>query len=274
MPTPSSIKGKGGGFQSTTSSDALDADYLQNMSKATAKAAAVKGFQKPTSTSSSSVPIPTSGRGGDGGDGGGGGGSSEQFSSTPTPTQPMSSTPSSTPSATSEPQGGWEEVRLPDGRTYYYHRTTRARRWDKPSGAMAEAMEQRIQDQERQKLAAVEERKRLREEAKKQEQSAATERLDISSKTTEEVKTWSKNSDIICLLNTLPEIFEGAPSPSPPLTLSSTSSEVKRAYLKAIRSVHPDKIGVNASVEKRVLSQAVFGVINNLYERKKRVEGW
>ncbi|GMH95070.1 hypothetical protein TL16_g13071 [Triparma laevis f. inornata] len=54
-PTPGR-GGKGREISSAgSSSDALDADYLSNMSKATAKAAAVKGFNKPSG--GSSVPV-------------------------------------------------------------------------------------------------------------------------------------------------------------------------------------------------------------------------
>ena len=105
--------------------------------------------------------------------------------------------------------GGWEEVKLDDGRVYYYHRLTRASRWDKPEGAVADAMEQRIQDQERQKQAAVEERRRKREVEKQAKDEEAKARDNLTHSVCAEVKVWAKGKSIHQLLNELDVIFEG-----------------------------------------------------------------
>jgi hypothetical protein len=76
------------------------------------------------------------------------------------------------------------------------------------------------------------------------------------------------------LLNDLNLIFEGAPTPKTLLTHHSSSSEIKRAYMQAIRAVHPDKVGVDASIKVKLISQAVFGALNVAYEKKKKLEGW
>jgi len=162
---------------------------------------------------------------------------------------------------------------MEDGRVYYYHRLTRASRWDKPKGAMAEAMEQRIIEEERKKENAIRERKKLREEEKRKAREMEEEKDDLSRSTAEAVKKWATGKGVHLLLNDLGNIFEGAPVPAAPLTAESSASEVKRAYMKAIRHVHPDKIGANASVQMKLTSQAVFGALNAAHERRKRVEG-
>lgn len=162
-------------------------------------------------------------------------------------------------------------MKLDDGRVYYYHRLTRASRWDKPEGAVADAMEQRIQDQERQKQAAVEERRRKREVEKQAKDEEAKARDNFTHSVGEEVKAWAEGKSIHQLLNELDVVFEGAPTPNL-LTANSSASEIKRAYLKAIRFCHPDKIGRDATMKRKLLSQAVFGAVNAAYERRKRVE--
>jgi hypothetical protein len=256
MPT-----GRGGGAGG--SSGSLNEDFLESMAKVTKKRS---------------------------GGGGGGGGKAGKVGSTPSAAAPSSgastaSTPATakfkipaTTTTTTNPnskklEGGWEEVKLDDGRVYYYHRLTRASRWEKPEGAMAEAMEQRIMEEERKKEQAIKERKKAREAEKKKLEEIEEEKNDISKMTTAAVKKWATGKGVHLLLNDLGDIFEGAPVPSAPLTAQSSGAEVKRAYMKAIRHVHPDKIGANASVKMKLTSQAVFGALSSAYERRKRVEG-
>ena len=73
------------------------------------------------------------------------------------------------------------------------------------------------------------------------------------------------------MLNELDAIYEGAPLPTPALTISSSVAEVKRAYMKAIRCVHPDKVESSATVERKLKASAVFGVLNAAFERKRSV---
>ncbi len=172
--------------------------------------------------------------------------------------------------------GGWEEVKLDDGRVYFYHRLTRQTRWEKPEGAVAEAMEERIMAEELRKREAVDKRRREREAEREKQEAEKNEKDDLSKSTEAKVRSWAKEKGVHQMLNDLDDIFEGAPTPdlSKQLHVSSTASEMKRAYMKAIRFVHPDKIGADATTGKKLLASAVFAVLNEAYERKKRVEGW
>ncbi len=163
---------------------------------------------------------------------------------------------------------------MPDGRVYYYHRLTRQTRWDKPEGAMAEAMEQRIQDESRRAKAALDSRMRQREAEQRIKAGQEQEKDDLSKVVHEAVKKWSDGRGIHALLNDLDKIFAGAPTPSTPLSIESTANEFKRAYLQAIRVVHPDKIPIDSDTRKKLTSQEVFACVNVAYEKKKRIEGW
>ena len=62
--------------------------------------------------------------------------------------------------------GGWEEVKLPDGRSYYYHNLTRVSRWDKPSEERIRQIEERIANEKKATDEQIARRKREREAAK------------------------------------------------------------------------------------------------------------
>jgi len=276
-----SAKGAGGGVSYFTegmptgraggSSRSLNEDFVESMARVTkTKAASARPSSASTKPSSAST-RPTSASSGS---------NSATSTSSQRPTMPTTPTTHTTPvpstpanQTSAKLEGGWEEVKMEDGRVYYYHRLTRASRWDKPKGAMAEAMEQRIIEEERKKENAIRERKKLREEEKRKAREMEEEKDDLSRSTAEAVKKWATGKGVHLLLNDLGNIFEGAPVPAAPLTAESSASEVKRAYMKAIRHVHPDKIGANASVQMKLTSQAVFGALNAAHERRKRVEG-
>ncbi len=70
--------------------------------------------------------------------------------------------------------------------------------------------------------------------------------------------------ELISSLHTLLEIVpEGA---LPPLSESSSCSDVKKGYLKAVRIIHPDKLPANMVLEHRVLAEAVFVALSESYE--------
>jgi hypothetical protein len=194
----------------------------------------------------------------------------------PAPASAPAPAPAPTPAPTSavDMPSGWETVKMPDGREYYYHRLTRQTRWEKPEGDMADAMEQRIQDQERQKQAAIDDRKKQREAEKRKQEEYDSERVDLTRTVYDQVKLWGHGRGVHSLLNELDKVFPGAPIPATALTINSSASEMKKAYLKAIRCVHPDKIGVDSDMRKKLTSQEVFACVQAAYEKKKRIEGW
>ena len=191
-------------------------------------------------------------------------------STTPTPpqtqTQPQ---PPAAPPSPSELPSGWEEVKTENGQSYFYHRITRTTRWVKPTGEIAEAMESRIQDEERQKQAKIYERKKeldLKMEAGAKE---AEEGAKFNKKIELKMKDWICGKNIWQMLNELNKIWPDAPTPMKRLDKNTSSeSELKKAYVKAIRVVHPDK-NAGGSLEVRSLSKAVFTVISTFYEKAR-----
>ena len=54
---------------------------------------------------------------------------------------------------------------------------------------------------------------------------------------------------------------------------SPKQSDVKKAYMKAVRYIHPDKLPPSLPLEKRVLAEAVFVRLTEDYDAWKLKEG-
>jgi hypothetical protein len=52
----------------------------------------------------------------------------------------------------------------------------------------------------------------------------------------------------------------------------SDAAATRRAYLLAIKRVHPDKLGAGASVTERVAAAAIFDVLRDAHEREMQAE--
>ena len=62
----------------------------------------------------------------------------------------------------------------------------------------------------------------------------------------------------------LPHLGDLKPIPVP----SEEPVVVKKGYMKAVRVIHPDKLGA-VSLEKKLTAQNAFAVVNSVYEKFK-----
>mmetsp|Transcript_16347 Transcript_16347/g.24641 ORF Transcript_16347/g.24641 Transcript_16347/m.24641 type:complete len:1163 (+) Transcript_16347:260-3748(+) len=179
---------------------------------------------------------------------------------------------------------GWEEVHTDDGGTYYYHRVTRISRWEKPSAEVAAAVESRISSSQKNIDEAVEKKRREREKqrALEEQRSIAAEQLHGTVK--QYIVTWKTNptngkeKHIGELLTSLPGLLGPDVCPpgtvgSAPLGLMSTPVEIKKAYMKAVRVIHPDKLSATIELEKRLLAEEAFICLNQVYDVYRKAHG-
>ena len=94
------------------------------------------------------------------------------------------------------------------------------------------------------------------------------EKIDLAtqrhySRIEKKVKRWSRGKSLIRLLTTMHTIL---PSRAPKLSLNlrSTADDVKIAYKKALRTVHPDKL-ISASMSDRMKAEQVFKALRDAY---------
>ena len=172
---------------------------------------------------------------------------------------------------------GWEEVRTPDGAVYYYHTVTRVSRWDRPDRKIVEAMDARLQESQEQVNAAVQRRKLEREQGRLKEQKKTQLAEEMRETVKSIINNWKQpnGKNILSLgelLQTLPNILPDVVpvgaicSPSNPLSSSSLPSDVKKAYMKAVRFIHPDKLSASVTNETKILAEAIFVFLSSVYE--------
>lgn len=159
----------------------------------------------------------------------------------------------------------WAEAVAPSGQVYYYHRITRATRWQLPTKRMARKLERRLSErqvevqarqQERVRQLAVEEAKRSEVEQKRDRAQAG-----IDSR----VSRWASGKGIRQMLATLNHILsERRVTDDVAAGALGSSDQVKRAYLKAVRKLHPDKL-TGLPLEQRLEAQAVFAVLSTAH---------
>ena len=94
------------------------------------------------------------------------------------------------------------------------------------------------------------------------------EKIDLAtqrhySRIEKKVKRWSRGKSLIRMLTTMHTIL---PSRAPKLSLNlrSTADDVKIAYKKALRTVHPDKL-ISASMSDRMKAEQVFKALRDAY---------
>jgi len=172
---------------------------------------------------------------------------------------------------------GWEEVHGENGSVYYYHKFTRLSRWDKPDAAVAASIEASVREQQ-DKMNELNRKRKEEIEQKKQQQEQREKTADqLKANIKVKIEKWKgvgNNSTISNhigdLLTTLPSILNFIPVntvTSTPLNSSSPQADIKKAYLKAIRLVHPDKLSSDLDLENQLLAQACFIIINETYDK-------
>ena len=76
-----------------------------------------------------------------------------------------------------------------------------------------------------------------------------------------EVDRWARAKDLPAMSRTLGHIIDGAPA------IQTDGSDVRKAMLKALRIVHPDKIDPNASAAYKAKAQRVFTTLQAAHKQ-------
>ena len=172
---------------------------------------------------------------------------------------------------------GWEEVHGENGTIYYYHKFTRLSRWDKPDAAVAASIEASVRDQQDKMNELNRKRKEEIEQKNKQQELRQKTADQLKAKIKIKIEKWkgvtndsTVTNHIGDLLTALPSILSFIPVntiTTSPLNSSSSQADIKKAYLKAIRLVHPDKLNSDLDLENQLLAQACFIIINETYDK-------
>eukprot|EP00597_Dinobryon_sp_UTEXLB2267_P003977 CAMPEP_0170075222 /NCGR_PEP_ID=MMETSP0019_2-20121128/12398_1 /TAXON_ID=98059 /ORGANISM="Dinobryon sp., Strain UTEXLB2267" /LENGTH=445 /DNA_ID=CAMNT_0010286053 /DNA_START=78 /DNA_END=1415 /DNA_ORIENTATION=+ len=180
---------------------------------------------------------------------------------------------------------GWIEARTEEGAVYYYHKETRLTRWDKPEKHIMAALESRLKESKESSDRAIRDRKL----ANQREKDLLLERERVidenKSVIADLLRQWqeSPRGDVlsfVALLRTLPVVlpadmleisYQHAASKGlfdSLLQLSSdvAPTEIKKAYLKVIRLIHPDKVPPDLAIESKALLEGVFIVLQEKYD--------
>ena len=117
-------------------------------------------------------------------------------------------------------------------------------------------------------------RQRLAELAAKDEEAQRTSLLthQVEGKVSKRVARWARASgrSLVHMLRTLPALFkeEGLPEGIAHTVeaLGAGPEDAKKAYLRVIRVLHPDKVQASASLQQRVLARCVFAALAEAYQ--------
>lgn len=185
----------------------------------------------------------------------------------------------------------WVQACTEEGRVYFWHKVTRATRWEKPDEATTARMQSRLEHQTAD--AAARTAARLAEMAAAEADAALREevRAVVAAQVDAAVATWHASAGwpgrakglaapalgkmlalLLLQLHTLPHL-QRLPGQGDSeayafvATLrgdgSDAGSALNKAYLRAVRVVHPDKLptGENVTVQQRLMSQSVFDTL-------------
>ncbi|EQC35011.1 hypothetical protein SDRG_07253 [Saprolegnia diclina VS20] len=195
----------------------------------------------------------------------------------PTPPAAASKAPLEPPTSDVRSVDNWMSATTDGGQVYYYHRLTRATRWTKPDKAVLDDIEERLAAQEEATQRRVEERRQWYQENKQQQEKEAAE-VDASRHlVTTRVRDWARNKDVVMLLRSLHEVLP--PSLLKPSSAAcpyqvdgaATVASVKKAYMKAVRTIHPDKLPKgDFDVKDRFLAQTLFSTLTLAHDEYQR----
>lgn len=171
---------------------------------------------------------------------------------------------------------GWEQVNCEDGSSYYYHVTSRLSRWERPSEKFAASHEAKLNKASAEVDEAVLRRKQEMEQERQLAESRATETQVLQTKIKKMVGLWRtpmgarRERDIAELLSTVHQIVSFIPenaivNSAQIITTKSPPSEIKRAYMKAVRFVHPDKLPESIDLESALTAEAAFIVLTDSF---------
>ena len=106
----------------------------------------------------------------------------------------------------------------------------------------------------------------------KREKRASRERKESAENAIKRVNAWSEGRSFVQLINSLPEAFANAPpagiadvsSKEAPLPHDASGSQLKKAFHKASKSLHPDKLR-ELPTNRRVEAEEVFKSVSAAY---------
>lgn len=130
--------------------------------------------------------------------------------------------------------GDWVEVDSPDG-TYYYHKLTRAVRWERPEGAVAEKMSQRIWEEEEETRRRQAKRKEEMADKEKSARRMQEEKLKVEKKVISKVQRWANGKSLPHLLQSLHELIPdkvGEIKGGLKMDTAPSKGQVKKAYMQ------------------------------------------
>jgi hypothetical protein len=96
------------------------------------------------------------------------------------------------------------------------------------------------------------ERVRELRQAEAKKERDAQDMAGVQRRVDQEVDRWAQAKDLPAMLRTLGHILPGAPA------IQTDGGGVKKAYMKALRLVHPDKVDPNASAATKAKAQRIF----------------
>ena len=142
--------------------------------------------------------------------------------------------------------------------TYYYHRITRDVRWERPP----EHLIYKVDEEEMKVKARQEERVRqLREQARKREREEEDMR-QLKLEVDHAVDKWAVGKELKDMIKNLKDILPHIDVKKiPKLKKRAQHAEIKRAYRKTMRLVHPDK-QIGRTLRERLLAERVFSAFN------------
>ena len=192
--------------------------------------------------------------------------------SKPTTTTSKSTTPTSKTTTTTSKTSTKEEKKVDEKEetaanwietksgkdTYYYHRITRDVRWERPP----EHLIYKVDEEEMKVKARQEERVRqLREQARKREKEEEDMR-QLKLEVDHAVDKWAVGKELKDMIKNLKDILPHIDVKKiPKLKKRAQHAEIKRAYRKTMRLVHPYK-QIGRTLRERLLAERVFSAFN------------
>merc|ERR1712146_285181 len=125
-------------------------------------------------------------------------------------------------------------------------------------------IEERIANEKKATEEQIARRKREREAAKLKKEAEDESNEEIAKFVQERLKVWARGKDVFSLINNAREVYTPSPVPNPPLTRTSKPAQVKSAYHKLVRVIHPDKL-TNEELEVKCICTHLFTLITDQY---------
>lgn len=176
----------------------------------------------------------------------------------------------------------WEENVSENGEIYYYHKIAKVTRRDRPTPEVNALIKRRLEEEQRKAETAAEKRKLEQKQNKFVEEELQQYTQEIQHEVTQQIQLWKhppgkKRPRVLGeLLNALPALLGPSVVPpesslaTTPLQKSDPPEVVRKAYRKAVRLVHPDKIagtGCVIEMEKKMLAEEAFITLSEAFEK-------